>query len=66
VLEKPPQASADTSPRLLIEPDPALLFKIARILDHVDKVANDKAKAALADAQVASWLDGMRKTVLVP
>jgi hypothetical protein len=66
VLEKAPQASADPSPRQLIEPDPALLFKFARIMDHVDKAANDKAKAALADAQIASWLDGMRKIVLAP
>jgi hypothetical protein len=66
MLEKTPQVSADISPRRFIEPNPALLFKITRILDHVDKGANDKAKAALSDAQVAPWLEGMRKIVLTP
>lgn len=53
-------------PRVFIEPSPELLFKITRILDQVDRGDHDKAKAALADAQVAPWLDGMRKIVLTP
>jgi len=57
---------AVTSPREFIEPSPELLFKITRILDHVDKGASDKAKAALSDAQIAAWLDGMRNIVLAP
>jgi hypothetical protein len=65
MLEKT-EAGEDVSPRKLIEPAPALLFKLTRILDHINKGANDKARDALADEDVATWFNGMHKIVLTP